>query len=300
MDTTNESTTATSPIQEGGQAEGAAMPALPLWHIVAPGAAVLAGLLLIFWPLVVHLEGLWFGDDTYYAHGVVVPICAALIIWDRWDRLKTIALRGSNLALVPLAGILYVSWFASRTDMRFFQSLLLLLAIGFAIAFILGWRWLKGLLIPLGYMGFGLPILDRFALDYTAPVQKLSTDFSYQLLKLTAQRPYREDSSTILLERFTLDVGIPCSGIKLLLAVAAIAVFFVLIARLKWWANLILLASVLPIALLVNSLRITLIGIVGNIYGETAGHQFHDSSGYIGLVVCFGILYGLTKGLGWK
>ena len=267
---------------------------------MGPPAAVAAGLVLIFWPLFVHLYGLWFGDDTYYAHGVIVPICAGLIVWDRWDRIAAIQTNGSNWALIPLAVTLYVSWIATRTDMRFFQSILLILAIAFALAFILGWRMLGKLFIPLGYLGFGLPILDRFALDYTQPVQRMSTDLSYQLLKLTAQDPYRADPSTIMLGNFTLDVGVPCSGIKLLLAVAAIATFFVLIARLRWWANVILVASILPIALLVNALRISMIGIVGNYWGDTAGHQFHDYSGYIGLAVCFGILYGLTKGLGWK
>lgn len=271
-----------------------------LAKLLAPYLLVLAGLLLTFWPLVEHLSILWFGDDTYYAHGAVVPICAGLIVWDQWDRIRQVPIRGSNLALIPLAIILYVSWFASRTDMRFFQSGLLILAIATIIAFLMGWRMLKALATPVAYLGFGLPIVDRFVMDYTQPVQRLSTDVSHEILKLVGQNPYRADASTILLDRFTLDVGIPCSGIKLLLAVAAIAVFFMLIAHLRWWANLILLASILPIAVLVNALRISLIGVVGNAYGHDAGMQFHDYSGYIGLVVCFGIVYGLTRLLGWK
>ncbi len=278
----------------------AATPTKIDWVSLIPAALVFGGLLLVFWPLVQYLELIWFGDDTYYAHGVVVPICAGLIVWDRWEQIKTIPLRGSNLALIPLAGVLYVSWFASRTDMRFFQAVLLMLAIATAIAFIAGWKMLKAVAIPVAYLGFGLPILDRFVLDYTAPVQLISTDVSYQLLSLAGQTPYRSDPSTILLNNFTLDVGVPCSGIKLLMAVAAIAFFFVLIAHLKWWANLLLVASILPIAVLVNALRISLIGMVGNAYGHDAGHAFHDYSGYIGLAVCFAILYGLTRSLGWK
>jgi exosortase/archaeosortase family protein len=97
-----------------------------------------------------------------------------------------------------------------------------------------------------------------------------------------------------------LDVGVPCSGLKLLLALSAFSVFFVLIANLKWWANAFMLAFVLPLALFINGLRIALIGVVGDTMGSDAGHQFHDYSGYITLLLCFVIVFKLARILGWK
>jgi hypothetical protein len=43
-----------------------------------------------------------------------------------------------------------------------------------------------------------------------------------------------------------------------------------------------------------------MIGMVGNEYGEKAGHDFHDYSGYIALALCFYLLYLITKGLEFK
>ena len=83
-------------------------------------------------------------------------------------------------------------------------------------------------------------------------------------------------------------------------AVVAITVFFMLIAHLRWWANLTLAVLAVPISIAVNGLRVAMIGMVGNTWGQDAGQRFHDTSGYIGLVICFAILYGLTKKLGWK
>ncbi len=55
-----------------------------------------------------------------------------------------------------------------------------------------------------------------------------------------------------------------------------------------------------PLALLINGLRIALIGVVGNQWGPEAGHKFHDYSGYITLVLCFFVLFKIARGLGWK
>ncbi|MBC8065061.1 MAG: exosortase/archaeosortase family protein [Chlorobia bacterium] len=259
-----------------------------------------AGLAAAFWTFFRWLPTNWFGDDTYYAHGAIVPICAGLIIWDRWPKLREIPVKGANWAIVLIVGLLYVTWFAHRTDMRTVQSVLLLLVLGAGILFVGGWRWLKALAIPLGYLGFAFPFFDRIVDQYTQPLQRMSTDLSFLLLKVAGLKPYKADATTVLLNRFTLDVGVPCSGMKLLLAVGAISVFFILIAKIKWWGNLLLLASVIPLTLVVNAIRIAMIGWVGNTWGDKAGHQFHDYSGYLSLILCFVVLMKFTKVLGWK
>lgn len=261
----------------------------------------LAGLTAAFWTLFKWLPDNWFGDDSYYAHGAVVPICVALIIWDRWDKLKQVPVKGVTLAIIPILATLYVTWFAHRTDMRSFQSILLLFLLAFGVLFVAGWRWLKGLALPIGYLGFALPIFDRFVDSHTQTIQAWSTDLSFMIMKVGGLGPYRAaDMSTIIVDDFVMDVGVPCSGMKLLLAVFAISVFFMLIAKLRWYANAILLATIVPLTLVVNSIRIATIGLVGANYGSDAGHQFHDYSGYISLVLCFVLLMKLTKVLGWK
>jgi exosortase/archaeosortase family protein len=95
-------------------------------------------------------------------------------------------------------------------------------------------------------------------------------------------------------------VDVPCSGLKLLLALTAFTIFFVLIARLKWWANLLALGMIPVLAILINGLRIALIGVVGDTWGQDAGMTFHDYSGYITLIICFMILFKIFRWMGWK
>lgn len=265
-----------------------------------PIAIVLLATAAIFWPLFKILPDVWFDPDTDYAHGAIVPILAALVIWDRWPQISKIPIKGSNLALLFAAPALYLAWFAHQAEATTPLAAIFVWCLLCGILFVAGWKWLAALFLPTSYLIFAFPVFDRLIDAYTTPIQHLSTTVSYQILNLIGQNPYRDDVQTIVLANFTLDVGVPCSGIKLLIAVIAITGFFVLVAKLGWWKNAILMALVLPLSVLINSIRIVAIGVVGNTWGHDAGHQFHDYSGYMSLVLCFAALYGLTKSLGWK
>ncbi len=205
------------------------------------------------------------------------------------------------VALIPLAGLLVLTRAAFAADILLILSICLMMVILATIWLVAGWRWMVALSLPVLYLGFALP-LWTFAIDvYTNPLQILSTKASFQMLQLAGFQPFMDTgTTTIYLNNFVLDVGVPCSGLKLIVAVTAFTVFFVLIGGLRWWANLVMFAVILPLCIFINGLRIALIGLVGENYGHDAGMAFHDYSGYITLVICFFILFKIARGLGWK
>jgi exosortase len=171
-----------------------------------------------------------------------------------------------------------------------------------AIWFVAGWKWMVALSLPVLYLGFALPLWTGAIDLYTNPLQIYSTQVAYKLLQVFGFDPYRSanDPTAIHLSNFTMDIAVPCSGLKLILAVSAFTAFFMMIANLRWWGNLAMAALILPLCLFINGLRISLIGVVGDTYGEDAGMAFHDYSGYITLLVCFFLLFKIARGLGWK
>ena len=253
-----------------------------------------------FWPLIERLPSVWFANETYYAHGSIIPFCSAFIIYDRLPRIRETPVNSAWWALVPLLACLYVTDAAAGNSTRMLLSCMLIVTALWATLFVGGFRQLRLFAAPIFYLAFGLPIWDNVIDRLTQPIQYVSTDGAFQLLRLAGQHPFRADVSNIFLSNFSFDVGVPCSGLKLLLAVASIVVFFMLVAHLKLRANLVLAVAALPLAILVNSVRICMIGLVGNYFGSDAGHAFHDYSGYISLIICFGLLYKLTKTLGWR
>lgn len=265
-----------------------------------PAMVALAGLTLTYWSLLRILPNIYNSPDGYYSHGWIVPVISAYIVYRWWPRLKTIPVKPSWVPIVLLIPLLYVTRLAYVTDFVFALSFAMMFTILLGIWFVAGVRWMFALALPVLYLGFGLPLWTMAIDNYTNPLQIYSTKVAFQMLQMMGFEPYMQSSNKVLLANFSLDVGVPCSGLKLVLAVTAFTVFFMLIGGLRWWANLIMIAFVLPLCLFINGLRIALIGVVGDMYGSDAGHAFHDYSGYLTLIVCFVILFRVARWLGWK
>lgn len=269
---------------------------------VIPVLVFLLGLCLAFWGLVYNLPALWTRGEGYYSHGMIVPLISAYVIAKNWPDLRTIPVRPFWFAAIPLALVLFGGIAAGETDVQEILSLMFVLSIVLAIWTVAGGRWARKTLPAVAFLFFMLPVWDMIIDRTTQPLQVLSTDVAYEMLKLIGMAPYRiaGAGTYIYLNQFTLNVGAPCSGLKLIISVSAFTIFFMLIARLKFFANMMFVALILPICLLMNGLRIAMIGIVGNLWGNAAGNAFHDYSGYIMLLVCFALLFKIAKVLGWK
>lgn len=265
-----------------------------------PGVIVFVALTTMFHWLFGRLPDLWNSEDGYYSHGWLVPFISGYIIYRWWPWLKELPVRPSYWALLPLIPTFWVLFAGVRIQQVQIVAVAFLMTIMAGVWFVAGFRWLLALLGPILYLGFMLPLWSNAIDNNTNQLQQTSTDVAYGLLEIFGFKPMMGANTIIYLNKFTLDVGIPCSGLKLVLAVTAFTCFFVLIGRLKLWANALMFAFILPLCLFINGLRIALIGVVGELYGSDAGHKFHDYSGYITLIICFYILFKFARLLGWK
>ena len=264
-----------------------------------PTLILALGIGIVFWPLLSYLPDLWTGKDGYYTHGFLVPLISGYLIYRAWPKLKTIEIKGQMWALVLLVPLLWIAYAARLAQLRPLQSAAFIGTLLVCVWAVFGIRWALRTVPAALYLLFALPIWSGIVNNYTNPLQLYSTKVAFKMLQLFYD-PIQSNSTTVLVGRFWLDVGVPCSGLKLVLAITAFTCFFMLIGNLRWWSNLIMVACILPLCLFINGLRIAMIGMVGEAYGDNAGHVFHDYSGYIALIVCFFLLFKLARILGWK
>lgn len=264
-----------------------------------PTLIFVIGLSIVFWPLISYSPVLWTGPDGYYTHGFLVPLISGYLVFKAWPKLKETPIKPVYWVAIFLPIIFWCAYAARLAELRSVASVMFIATLMLGTAFVFGWKWMAKLAPATLYLLFALPIWSGFVTNYTNPLQIYSSKAAYKMLQLFYD-PWMSNNTTILVGRFWLDVGVPCSGLKLVLAITAFTFFFMLIGGLKWWANVMMLALILPLCLFVNGLRIALIGAVGEAYGDNAGHVFHDYSGYLTLIVCFFILFKAAKVLGWK
>ena len=266
------------------------------------GAAFVAALGLCFWPLFAKMPGLWFAPETYYNHAPLVPLMAAYMVNERWSAVKDRPVRPFYLALVPLGLLLYANYIAMSAPRDMLMSVAFIGTLLLGVLFVAGWGWLRALFVPVLFLLFGLPVWEQVIDVYTQPLQAVSSELAHAMLSGVGFTVVTDPTNvtTLYLDHFQMYVGVPCSGLRTILAMATLVAFVVVIGKLRWWANLVLIALAVPLCVLVNGIRISMIGAVGNLYGSDAGHQFHDYSGYISIALLMFLLYKLSQRLGLK
>lgn len=266
-----------------------------------PQAAAVAGIIVfLFWSFLRALPDMWFAPESAISQGPLIPLLAGYILLSRWEDVKKIPVKGSWVPLLFLVPLLYITYVASRTQMMFVLSFAFVAVAGLTVWMVTGFRMALAAAPSILFLLFGLPVWQMVIDKFTQPMQVVSTEVSYAMLKGMGYEIYRPDSTTVMLDRFQFVVGAPCSGLKTTIALLAFVTLFILIGRLRWWANAMLAAFIIPFAILINALRIAMIGWVGNTWGGEAGMKFHDYSGYLALVVCFVTLRSVCRALGWK
>lgn len=281
--------------------------------------AGLAAMLLMGWFFLSKLPDVWFDEEGYYSHGLLIPFMTMAAIYMRRDKLKAEPLGSSMIGLVILILGLFALAAARMIDNLSLGNFAFMVTLIGGAYFAFGAKVSKHLLGPLLFLIFMMPVLGWLIDIWTNPLQIASTRIAEKMLNIVS---YNTDMSlaqptVIHMNNYTLNVGGPCSGFKLILSLTAFTAFFVMISKLGWKKNLLLFGLTLPLALFINGMRIMLIGVVGEAqttyaavltpfanwlrnYGDDAGMVFHDYSGYGTLLICFVILHFIVRALEGK
>lgn len=240
---------------------------------------------------------IWMEKESYYSHGPIVPLIAGFMLWSRRNVLASIKLETCWFGALLLLITLPIHAVAILIGMRVLY-MFSFFGILFGLVLLLGgWRIFKVMLVPLSFLITMIPIADTLIDSLTAKAQLISAAVAEQYFTLAGYEVHRY-GNTIFSDSLPqpLLVGSPCSGLRLLISLITFCWFFIYIVDGKWWKKTFLMALTLPLAVFINSLRIALIGFVGFWwYSPDYMHSFHDYSGYIGLILCFAILFGIAK-----
>src|SRR5262249_33822933 len=120
------------------------------------------------------------------------------------------------------------------------------------------------------------------------------TQIATLLLNLLTLHAARE-GTMIQMDSYKMAVEGACSGFKTLISLLTFSAAFAYLVEGAVWKRWALFLLTAPLRLLINALRITFIGIVGELISTKAAQTFHDWSGFIVLILAFTILFNLAR-----
>jgi exosortase len=267
-----------------------------LWVSVLAGAIVAALIALYARVLPVWLEDLW--NDPNYSHVYIVPIISGFVIWQRRRDLAALPIEGSwrGLPLV-LAGLCALILGDVGAETFLMRTSLIVVILGLVL-FHLGPRIIRALTFPLGFFLFLIPMPAVFFYAMTARLQNIAAETGAWGLDLLGV-PVLLDGNVIQLSLVTLGVTEACSGIRSLITLIGLGVAWAYLMLPKFWMQIVLVASVVPITIVSNAGRIVMTGLVGRWFGvEYAEGFFHFFSGWLVFVVailCLLAVHGVLR-----
>jgi len=244
------------------------------WYLLA----LLPLLVLAYWTVVPGMVSDW-NNDPNYSHGFLVPLIAGYFAWQKWPELKELQVSPSNLGLLVVAGslLLLIFGFAGTEYFTMRSSLVFLLA--GIILFWFGWAVFKGLLLPVGFLLFMVP-LPYIVYDAMAfPLKLMVAKFSVAALKLMGIAVLRE-GNIIMFPQTVLEVADACSGLRSLMSLLALAVAYAVFSQKSNLMRVIMVLSAVPIAIATNMFRVIVTGVLAQYYGAAAAEGFfHEFAG---------------------
>lgn len=243
------------------------------------GGAVLATGVWAYYPTLVEMVTAWEREPDY-SHGFLVLPMALLFLWLKRGSFPGFGASSWISGVLLLLASVGVRLFAGAFFYEAIDGWSMVLWLAGCVGILFGSAVLRWSGPSIAFLIFMVPLPFRVEGMLSLPLQGVATKLSCWGLQLLGQ-PAIAEGNTILLGDHHLEIAQACSGLRLFVSILALAFVYLMLVRRTWWEKLLLLASVIPIAILANSTRIIATGLLYEFAStETAKHFSHDFAGW--------------------
>jgi exosortase D (VPLPA-CTERM-specific) len=268
---------------------------MTIWSYKTSALIVLgAGFLIVvptFWEGISELISRWDKQEEY-SHGYMIPLVTAYLIWQRKGLLETLEFKPSWLPVGLVALGLVVALIGEISALYILIHLPLILIILTMAWSFMGWNAFKYVIVPLALLAFAIPLPVFLEATLTADLQLVSSKLGVAFIRLFGI-PVHADGNVIDLGGYQLQVVEACSGLRYLYPLVGVGFIVAYLYQVELWKRALVFISTIPITILMNSLRIGIIGILVEHWGQGMAEGFlHYFEGWIIFIVCLALLLG--------
>ena len=259
-------------------------------------AAALLGLLLlaIYYRIAAKLVFDWYTFPDY-SHGFLVPFFSGFLLWDRRAAVRQakVAPSWGGIPLI-LLGIVAVFFGVYGAEL-FLSRISFVLIVAGLIWTLLGRDVLRVIRFPLAVLLLAIPFPAIVFNQITFPLQLLASRMASNILPLLGVPVFRE-GNVIQLPAMKLEVAEACSGIRSLMSLFTLAVFYGYFLEKTTARRWVLALASIPIAVAANALRIVGTGLCVQYWDPSKGEGFfHEFSGWVMFIISLSFLYLLHR-----
>jgi len=235
------------------------------------------------------------------SYGWYIPVFSLYVVWRERRQIRESLGDPSLLGLLLSLPFMFIGYLGARgSQIRFEIIGIVGLLITLTWAF-WGRRTARQILFPALFLLFCMPFHSYFDL-ITIHLRMFAVSCAYSFLQGIGVDVVR--AGTMLTSptgAFAIDVADPCSGIRSLFAMMAVASGYAYFTQPTWLRRGLLFATAIPIVVLGNVMRIfSIVLTAATCSADFATGFYHDYSGYVVFLVSIALMVGvgglITKG----
>jgi len=241
---------------------------------------LLVSVLGLYWPVLARLIRQWW-EDPSYSYAFLVPLFVGYLLWRSRSRWQAVMLNPRNAGLVVMFSGLALLLAGSLAAELFISRISLMVLLAGIVLFIAGRQMLRVLAFPLTYLLFAIPLPAIVYNQITFPLQLQASRFAATSLELL-RIPVLREGNLLVLPNYTLEVVEACSGIRSLMSLLALGVAYGYLMENSYRIRVLLVALIIPIAIVSNGLRVVMAGVLAYLLGPSwAEGFFHFFAGWL-------------------
>lgn len=260
------------------------------WAVVA---FALAAAVVPFARVLNALISMW-THDPEYGHCLLIPVISAVLVFRERAALARTPFQGSWLGVVVLlvgASLWGIAELSTIWVIEQYAFLVVLYGLTLALV---GTEVFRRLRMAMFILLFTIPLPIFFANSLSLHLELLSSALGVDVIRLFGIPVYL-DGNVIDLGVYQLQVAEACSGLRYLFPLMTLAFIVAYFFRAPLWKRGLLFLASMPIAIVMNSLRIGLIGVSVAYWGQKmAEGVLHYFEGWVVFMISTALLLALA------
>ncbi len=269
----------------------------------AMGAMVLCAFALLFyrWFMFQHRHSSRALED--WGHAYIIPLISVYLLRLKQDEIGRLTPRAFWPGLVPmLLGIMSYFTCVVLVKNHMLQGFSIVLTLYGTLLLLLGPALMRVMFVPVAYLVFGITLSEAIMNNITFRLQLVASQMSEVSLSMFAPlmgfsvQGSGNSISIITAEgvEHPLTIAEACAGLRMLIAFLALGVAVALVACRHWWQRIGLILLAIPVSLLMNAVRVTVLGLLTLVNPDLAAGEAHTLIGTLLLVPALLLYMGVV------
>jgi exosortase len=236
----------------------------------------------------------WASSDEYSHAFLVVPIIS-YIIWGKRKFFSNNSADYSSPGLLLIISSLACYLFALLTHVNTIILLSMFLTIVGILLYFSGIKAFKEFATPLLLSLLLIPIPEQLYISLTFPLQLKVSEISEIIIRMFSV-PMLREGNVVNIPKMSFEVIEACSGLRSMIALLTLSVIMGSFSVKNFSSKLILVVVSIPLAILVNIIRVVSMILLYHFFGLDLGKgMLHTLSGLLVFLLAITILFFLQK-----